>query len=107
MSPSFTGDENAARCDESAFKYTWMVGNAAVLYDRLGFRNILNFGFSYQGDYLLALAEERRAARQEASGKIAKHRKDARRRVRVQEDRAVEEHAHRSELLDGRSATAR
>ena len=35
-----------------------MVGNAAVLYDRLGFRNILNFGFSYQGDYLLALAEE-------------------------------------------------
>jgi hypothetical protein len=74
--PSFTGDENAARCDESAFKYTWMVGNAAVLYDRLGFRNILNFGFSYQGDYLLALAEERRAARQEASGKIAKHRKE-------------------------------
>ena len=59
MPPSFTGDENAARCDESAFKFTWMVGNAAVLYDRLGFRNILNFGFSYQGDYLLALAEER------------------------------------------------
>mgnify|MGYP006872303516 CR=1 FL=1 len=37
--PAFTGDENAARCDESAFRIGFSMLNAAAAYDRPGFQN--------------------------------------------------------------------
>ena len=59
--PSYTGDPNAARCSESAFKYGFYCFNAAVAYDRIGMREFLNFGHAFSGDYLVAVAEEVRA----------------------------------------------
>ena len=41
--PSFTGDPNSARCEESCFQTGFICMNAALAYDRLGFRNLLDF----------------------------------------------------------------
>lgn len=96
MPPSFTGDPNSARSDETAFRFPWMCMNAALLYDRFGLNKTLTFGPSVNGDYLLALAEEKRAASDEAKGKPVKHRRDKlgeflhRRTVRWQKERMVQ-----------------
>ena len=74
--PAFTGDENAARCDESAFRIGFYMLNSAVAYDRLGFKNWFPVGCSFNGDYLIALAEEVRARRDERAGRMPKHRKE-------------------------------
>ena len=66
--PSYTGDPNAARCSESAFKYGFYCFNAAVAYDRIGMKEFLNFGHAFSGDYLVAVAEEVRARRDVANG---------------------------------------
>jgi hypothetical protein len=96
MPPSFTGDPNSARSDESAFKFPWMCMNAALLYNRFGFHNHLSFGPSVNGDYMLAMAEEKRAAADEAKGKPVKPRRDKvgeymyRRTMRWQRDRQAQ-----------------
>ncbi len=70
--------------------------NAALLYNRMGLHNVLTFGPSVNGDYLLALAEEKRATSEEAKGKPAYHRKDKlggflhRRTVRWQKERMIQ-----------------
>ena len=70
--------------------------NAALLYNRCGFHNHLSFGPSVNGDYLLAMAEEKRAAADEAKGKPVKPRRDQvgeymyRRTMRWQRDRQAQ-----------------
>jgi|TARA_B110000977_G_scaffold164056_1_gene210295 hypothetical protein len=96
MPPSFTGDPNSARSDETAFRFPFLCMNAALLYNRMGLHNVLTFGPSVNGDYLLALAEEKRATSEEAKGKPAYHRKDKlggflhRRTVRWQKERMIQ-----------------
>ena len=92
MPPSFTGDPNSARSDESAFKFPWMCMNAALLYNRFGFHNHLSFGPSVNGDYLLAMAEEKRAAaRGRGQGQAGQAAQGPGRGVHVQAHDAVAE----------------
>jgi hypothetical protein len=72
--PSFTGDPNSARCSENSFKYAFYAMNAAVLIERFGF-GTANVGFTHSADTYIALAEEQRARRTEASGKTVTHRR--------------------------------
>ena len=44
--PSFTGDPNSARCHESAFTAGFICMNAGVIYERMGFKNLLSFGYT-------------------------------------------------------------
>ena len=61
LPPSYTGDPNAARCSESAFKYGFFCFNAAIAYDRIGLKHVMSVGHAFSGDYLVALSEEVRA----------------------------------------------
>ena len=68
LPPSYTGDPNAARCSESAFKYGFFCFNAAIAYDRIGLKHVMSVGHAFSGDYLVALSEEVRARRDVARG---------------------------------------
>ena len=76
--PSYTGDPNAARCSESAFKYGFYCFNAAVAYDRIGMKNLMDFGHAFSGDTLIAIAEEVRARRDVANGVAPKSKRERR-----------------------------
>ena len=58
LPPSYTGDPNAARCSESAFKYGFFCFNAAIAYDRIGLKHVMSVGHAFSGDYLVALSED-------------------------------------------------
>ena len=68
LPPSYTGDPNAARCSESAFKYGFFCFNAAIANDRIGLKHVMSVGHAFSGDYLVALSEEVRARRDVARG---------------------------------------
>mmetsp|Transcript_7259 Transcript_7259/g.11413 ORF Transcript_7259/g.11413 Transcript_7259/m.11413 type:complete len:102 (+) Transcript_7259:217-522(+) len=74
--PSFTGDPNSARCPEECFRLGMYGLNAALWYDKLGFRRIIDVGSRFNSDHMLAAAEEHRARRDEAAGRVVKSRRD-------------------------------
>jgi|AntAceMinimDraft_1070359.scaffolds.fasta_scaffold181588_1 hypothetical protein len=46
--PSFTGDPNSARCPEECFRLGMYGLNAALWYDKLGFRRIIDVGSRFK-----------------------------------------------------------
>jgi hypothetical protein len=96
LPPSFTGDPNSARCDEIVFRNSFFCMNAALLYHKLGLEKHITCRHTYSADYIIAVAEEKRAVWAEAKGKPVKSRRDQigefmhRRTVRWQAERMAQ-----------------